>query len=283
VGGTALFFSGGLVLPLANPLVFIAAALVVNMTMGYLAESRHKRELAAQFATYVPPELVNTIVRDPEHYTMQARTEVLTVMFCDLHGFTSLSETLEPLALQALLNDVLSRLTRAIHAHGGTIDKYMGDCIMAFWGAPVPMPDHAHRAVAAALDMRIVLSRLNIERAAVGQPPISAGIGINTGPMSVGNMGSDVRRAYTVIGDAVNVAARLEELSRAYGVDIVASQATVQRATYPTPEDAATTALVWQDLGDVRVKGKTQSVRIYTVPGGPNTGREPEATQPPAQ
>ncbi len=252
----ALFLGAGLVLPLASALVLTLTALVVNMALGYFVESRAKRELAQQFATYVPPELVRQMVRSPERYGMQARAEELTVMFCDLHGFTSLSESMEPLALQALLNDVLTRLSHVIRAHQGTIDKYMGDCVMAFWGAPVVMPDHAQRAVDAALDMVGAIRALNAERAARGEPPVAAGIGLNTGPMSVGNMGSDLRRAYTVIGDAVNLAARLQDLTRVYGVDLVASQTTVERSAGKH---------VWQELDRVRVKGRHQAVSVYTV------------------
>jgi adenylate cyclase len=251
-----LYLGAGLVLPLASALVLTLTALAVNMALGYFVESRAKRELAQQFATYVPPELVRQMVRNPERYSMQARADELTVMFCDLHGFTPLSETMEPLALQALLNDVLTRLSHVIRAHQGTIDKYMGDCVMAFWGAPVAMPDHARRAVDAALDMVDAIRALNTERAARGEPPVAVGIGLNTGPMSVGNMGSDLRRAYTVIGDAVNLAARLQDLTRLYGVDLVASQATVERSA---------TGHAWQELDRVRVKGKHQAVTVYTV------------------
>jgi adenylate cyclase len=195
--------------------------------------------------------------KNPDHYDMQARAEELTVMFCDLHGFTSLSETMEPLELQTQLNALLSRLTRIIHAHGGTIDKYIGDCIMAFWGAPVSMPDHACRAVDAAVDIGDTLAWLNAERTATGTPPISAGIGLNTGLMFVGNMGSDVRRAYTVIGDAVNLASRLQEISRTYGVDIIASESTLQHT--------AKAGYVWQELDRAYIRGKAQPVLIHTV------------------
>ena len=201
------------------------------------------------------------MVRNPERYGMQARAEELTVMFCDLRGFTSLSETMEPLALQALLNDVLSRLTHVIRAHQGTIDKYMGDCVMAFWGAPVAQPDHARLAVDAAVAMTATMRQFNAERAAYGAPPVSVGIGLNTGVMSVGNMGSDLRRAYTVVGDAVNLASRLESLSRVYQVDIVASQATV--------DHAAAGQHLWQELDRVRVKGKHQATTIHTVRAAP--------------
>ena len=256
-----LYLGAGLALPLATALVLTLTALAVNMALGYFVESRAKRELAQQFATYVPPELVRQMVRQPERYGMQARAEELTVMFCDLRGFTSLSERMEPLALQALLNDVLSRLTHVIRAHQGTIDKYMGDCVMAFWGAPVAQPQHARLAVDAAVAMTAAMRQFNAERAARGQPPLGVGIGLNTGLMSVGNMGSDLRRAYTVVGDAVNLAARLESLSRVYQVDIVASRATV--------EQAGAGGYVWQELDRVRVKGKHQATTIYTVRGGP--------------
>ena len=265
-GNTALFLGGALVLPVAAQLTLALAALLLNLGFDHFAERRAKRQLAEQFAAYVPPELVNQMVQEHERYSMQARTQELTVMFCDLRGFTRHAETMEPLALQSLLNDVLSRLTHAIRAHGGTIDKYMGDCVMAFWGAPIAQADHARRAVAAALAMDAALASLNAERAALGQPRIGAGIGLNTGPMAVGNMGSDVRRAYTVIGDAVNLAARLESLSRVYGVDIVASQSTVRQAA------AGQDGYIWQELDRVLVKGKTQAVAIHTVrpaPGGP--------------
>ena len=257
----SLYLGAGLAMPLATALVLTLTALAVNMALGYFVESRAKRELAQQFATYVPPELVRQMLRNPERYGMQARAEELTVMFCDLRGFTSLSETMEPLALQALLNDVLSRLTHVIRAHQGTIDKYMGDCVMAFWGAPVAQPDHARLAVDAAVAMSAAMRQLNAERAARGEPALAVGIGLNTGVMSVGNMGSDLRRAYTVIGDAVNLAARLESLSRVYEVDIVASQATV--------DHAAAGQHLWQELDRVRVKGKHQATTIHTVRAAP--------------
>ncbi len=194
------------------------------------------------------------MVKDPSRYTMAATTRELTVMFCDMRGFTQLAESMEPTRLQALLNTVFSRLTEVIRRHGGTIDKYMGDCVMAFWGAPVAMPDHASRAVAAALDMVAAMDALNLEHAGQGIPAIGVGIGLNTGPMCVGDMGSDVRRSYTVIGDAVNLAARLEGLSRVYGVDVIASDATREQAP----------GFVWQALDAVRVKGKATSVSVFT-------------------
>ena len=251
---TWLYSAHNLVLPLAATLVMIALAFGLNMSYGYLVESRSKRQLAQLFGTYVPPALVEEMVKDPASYSMQAQTRELTVMFCDMRGFTHISETLTPIELQALLQSVFNRLTQVIRDHGGTIDKYMGDCVMAFWGAPVKMADHASLAVSAAMAMAQTVGQINAERAASGQPAIGLGLGLNTGAMCVGDMGSDLRRSYTVIGDAVNLGSRLEGLSRFYGVDTVASEFTRTQVT----------DVVWQPLDRVRVKGKSQAVTIYT-------------------
>lgn len=256
-----LYLGPGLVLPLASALVMIGVAFALNMSYGYLVESRSKRELAQLFGIYVPPVLVEEMVKNPASYSMEATTRELTVMFCDMRGFTALAETMEPAQLQALLNTVFSRLTQVIREHRGTIDKYMGDCVMAFWGAPVDMPDHAAQAVAAALDMARAVDELNREHARQGLPAIGVGIGLNTGAMCVGDMGSDVRRSYTVIGDAVNLASRLEGLCRVYGVDVIVSESTRTQAP----------GWVWQAVDRVRVKGKASGVTIFTPRGvGPD-------------
>ena len=254
---TGLYLYAGLALPMAAALVMAFLALGLNMAWGYFVEGRARRNLARLFGTYVPPEIVRRMLANPQQYSMQARTEELTVMFCDMRGFTSLSETMEPRQVQALLNTVHSRLTDVIRAHRGTIDKYMGDAVMAFWGAPVSMPDHARLAVEASLGIVEAVRALNRERAAAGLPLLSIGIGLSTGLMSVGDMGSNVRRTYTVVGDAVNLASRLEGLSATYGVDIVASSTTREQA----PDFA------WEELGTVQVKGRLQPVTIHTVKG----------------
>jgi adenylate cyclase len=223
------------------------------MSYGYFVESRSKRELANLFGTYVPPELVDEMVKDPDSYSMKASNKELTVMFCDMRGFTSMSERMGPTQLQELLNTVFSRLTEIIRAHRGTIDKYMGDCVMAFWGAPVETAMHAELAVKAALQITQAVRALNQELRAKGIPEIRVGIGLNTGTMCVGDMGSDVRRSYTVIGDAVNLGSRLEGLCKVYGVDIVASESTRQQAR----------EFGWLELDRVRVKGKAQAVAIF--------------------
>ena len=249
-----LFLGQGLVLPLASALVMAGLAFALNMSYGYFVESRHKRELANLFGTYVPPELVDEMVKDPDSYSMKAASKELTVMFCDMRGFTKMSERMEPTQLQELLNGVFSRLTDLIRTHRGTIDKYMGDCVMAFWGAPVETPEHAALATRCAMDMSLAVGQINEEHRAKGLPEIGVGIGLNTGTMCVGDMGSDIRRSYTVIGDAVNLGSRLEGLSKTYGVEIVVSE--MVRKAAP--------GFAWQELDRVRVKGKAQAVGIFT-------------------
>jgi len=248
-----LYLGYGLVLPLASAVLMCATAFALNMSYGYFVESRSKRDLANLFGTYVPPELVNEMLEDPDSYNMQAINREMTVMFCDMRGFTSMSETMEPLQLQAMLTRVFSKLTEVIRRHRGTIDKYMGDCVMAFWGAPIESAAHAHLAVLAALDIAAVVREINEEHKLQGLPAIGIGIGISTGTMCVGDMGSDIRRSYTVIGDTVNLGSRLESLSKVYGVDIVASEETKRMAD----------GFVWQELDKVRVKGKDKSVTIF--------------------
>ena len=248
-----LYLGYGLVLPLASVLVMAVTAFGLNMSYGYFVESRSKRELANLFGTYVPPELVDEMVKDPDSYSMQATNREMTVMFCDMRGFTQMSEQMEPTQLQSLLTGVFSRLTRLIRANRGTIDKYMGDCVMAFWGAPVETAEHAHLAVKSAMEMANAVREINAEHRASGLPEIGIGIGLNTGTMCVGDMGSNIRRSYTVIGDAVNLGSRLEGLSKIYGVDIVVNESTKKMS----PDFA------WQELDRVRVKGKEQAVSIY--------------------
>jgi adenylate cyclase len=248
------YLAHGLALPLATVVVMVLMAFTLNMVYGYFVESRAKRGLAALFGTYVPPELVDEMVKQPEKYTMQATSRELTVMFCDMRGFTAMSEKMDPVQLQQLLNDVFSRLTRIIRSHQGTIDKYMGDCVMAFWGAPVAMPNHASLAVRAALEMEREVDEINESHRLRGLPEIGIGIGLNTGVMCVGDMGSDIRRSYTVVGDVVNLGSRLEGISKYYGVRTVVSKSTQTQA----PE------FTWRELDRVRVKGKAQAVTIYS-------------------
>ena len=249
-----LYLGHGLVLPLASALLTAFAAFALNMSYGYFVESRSKRALAHLFGSYVAPELVVEMVKNPGSYSMKAVNKELTVMFCDMRGFTKMSESMEPLQLQQLLNSVFSQLTDIIRANRGTIDKYMGDCVMAFWGAPVDMPDHARLAVKTAIEMLTAIRQINVDHRARGLPEIGIGIGLNTGAMCVGDMGSVTRRSYTVIGDAVNLGSRLEGLSKTYGVEIVVNATTRKLAA----------DFAWQELDTARVKGKQQSSKLFT-------------------
>ncbi len=251
--GVALQAGAGLVLPQAASFAMMVGVLLLHLLGTHLFASRARRELLHLFGTYVPPELVDEMVRHPRRYTMEATSRELTVMFCDMRGFTCLAETMEPLQLQALLNNVLTRLSELIRENQGTIDKYMGDCVMAFWGAPVPAADHARRAVRTALDLAAAVEQINQDHRARGLPLVAFGIGLSTGMMCVGDMGSRLRRAYTVIGDAVNLGARLQELTPHYGVDILASETTRRQAP----------GFDWQELDRVRLRGRQAPVGLF--------------------
>ncbi|SAL02961.1 periplasmic sensor signal transduction histidine kinase [Caballeronia fortuita] len=249
----AAFARRGWSIPIASLLLAVLALYVLNMSYGYFVEARAKRHFAALFGQYVPPELVEEMSRHPEDYSMAGRRAELTVLFCDVLGFTAIAETLEPEALARLMNEYLGTMTEVIRAHRGTLDKYIGDAIMGFWGAPVDDPEHARHAVAAALGMRAALVELNRTLTARGWPTLWIGIGINTGPMTVGDMGSHVRRAYTVMGDAVNVAARLEGLTRRFDIDIIVGEATREQV----PD------IVFREIDRVRVKGRVAPIAVY--------------------
>jgi adenylate cyclase len=207
------------------------------------------------FGSYVPPQLVDEMVQDPSNHTMKATNKDMTVMFCDLRGFTQLAENMEPTQLQHLLNNVFSQLTQVIVNRRGTVDKYMGDCVMAFWGAPLSMSDHAELAVQTALDIAEVVIHINSEHLLKGLPEVKLGIGINTGTMCVGDMGSFMRRNYTVVGDAVNIASRLESLTKIYGVYMLAGPST----------QANTPKFEWREVDKVQLEGKSDSIVIYTL------------------
>ncbi|CAB3787865.1 hypothetical protein LMG28614_02596 [Paraburkholderia ultramafica] len=247
----ALWRYGSWALPIAALLIAIGTLFVLNMSYAYFVESGAKRKFAKLFGQYVPPELVEEMSRNPESYSMTGRRAELTVLFCDVLGFTAIAETLEPEQLALLMNEYLGTMTAAIRQQRGTLDKHMGDAIMAFWGAPVDDSEHARHAVTAALDMRTALVELNRTLEARGWPTLSIGIGINTGPMTVGDMGSAVRKAYTVLGDAVNVAARLEGLTRHYKVDVIVGEATRERVS----------AVVFREIDRVRVAGALRRSR----------------------
>ncbi len=242
-----------MVLPVATALLMILGLFILNIAWGYLFEHRKGRAMVNLFGEYVAPELVAEMAADPRRYSMEGESRVLTVLFCDVRGFTTISEGLDPNVLREYINIYLTAMSEDIRGNRGTLDKYIGDAVMAFWGAPLALPDHASRAVATALKMQATAARLNAEFLARGWPALKIGIGLNTGEMRVGDMGSRIRRAYTVMGDAVNLGSRLEGITKVYGVGITVGEGTRLAA----PEFA------YRELDRVRVKGKNEPVPIY--------------------
>ncbi|MGJ8670723.1 MAG: CHASE2 domain-containing protein [Oceanococcus sp.] len=249
----SLWFGANFVLPLGSPLLFMAVLVLAQMTYGYFVEARAKREVSRLFGHYVPPELVSEMAHDSLAAGMRSDSREMTVLFSDVRDFTSISEKLDPEELTNLMNEFLTPLTQVIHTNRGTIDKYMGDAVMAFWGAPLPEQQHARRALQAAMGMVDCMNRLAEEFAPRGLPEMRIGVGVNTGVMSVGNMGSEFRMAYTVLGDAVNLGARLEGLTKRYGVSVICSDSTRRQV-----DD-----WVYRDLDLVKVKGKDKPVAIF--------------------
>jgi len=238
------------------PMTGILLSFAVISSFSYATEGRHRRRLRQLFSHYMSDLLLDDLVKNPEKLRLGGDKKVMTVFFSDLAGFTTLSEKLTPEDVVSLLNRYLTAMTDIILESGGFIDKYEGDAIMAFWGAPVPQQDHAVRACLAALDNQSRLGELRREFAAAGLPSVRARIGINTGEMIIGNMGSSKRFEFTVIGDNVNLASRLEGAGKEYGTKIIVSEDTYR---------AAADAVEVRELDLLQVKGKEIPVRIYEL------------------
>ena len=235
-------------------LITLAVLYLFNMAWGFLVERRNKQQITSIFGSYVPPDLIKKILEKEGQFSLEGETKELTVLFSDIRGFTTISESMNATELKAFLNEFFTPMTEIIFNHRGTIDKYVGDMIMAFWGAPAEDPQHAADAVAAAIEMHKRLDQLNETLKAKKLPEIKIGIGINTGVMNVGDMGSKFRLAYTVIGDAVNLASRLESISKFYGAEIVVGEETYKRTEK---------LFAYRKLDRVRVKGKGAAIDIY--------------------
>jgi adenylate cyclase len=245
---------GDTVLPLAASILMAAAIYTMNMAYGYFVETRSKRQIAERFGQYVPPEIVDRIAADPGAYSMQPKAAELTILFADVREFTRISEALQPEELREYIDAYLTAMSGIIREkHRGTLDKYIGDAVMAFWGAPVDDPQHARNGVLAGLQMLKECEALNGGFAARNWPPLRIGVGLNTGNVRVGDMGSKVRRAYTAMGDAVNVASRLEGRTKHYGVGILVGEAT----------RAAVKDVVFREVDRIRVKGKDVALTVY--------------------
>jgi len=245
------------VFSIAMPLLMVIVLYVFNMAYGFFAEARQKRQIVSKFGEYVPRELVAEMAQNPEGYSMHGETREMTVLFSDVRDFTTISENLSAEQLEKMMNQYLTPMTEVVQGQRGTIDKYIGDAIMAFWGAPLPDDKHAERGVRAALQMQKDIRKLDDHFKANGWPMLNIGVGLNCGKMSVGNMGSSFRRAYTVMGDAVNLGARLEGLTKEYGVGILVSENIIKAAP----------VAIYKELDKVRVKGKLEPVAIFEPVG----------------
>ncbi|NTW07395.1 MAG: CHASE2 domain-containing protein, partial [Syntrophaceae bacterium] len=224
----------------------------------YITEEREKKKIRGAFQYYLTASVINEMLKDPSKLKLGGDKKDLSVLFSDIRGFTTISEKLSPEELVHLLNEYLTAMTDIVFKYDGTLDKYMGDAIMAIFGAPLDQPDHARRACRTALDMMSELHRLQKKWREEGKPPLNIGIGINSGDMVVGNMGSQMRFDYTVMGDMVNLGSRLEGTNKEYGTNIIISE-----FTYNAVRDV----MCCRELDRVRVKGKKLPVKIYELLG----------------
>jgi adenylate cyclase len=240
-------------LPLFIPLLLIVLLASYYIFIGSIAEMKHSRKIKSMFNQYVPPDHIDQLILQGNDLSGQSIRKNMTVLFADIRGFTSLSENMTPHQLSDYLNQYLSAITQIIFSHNGTIDKYVGDMVMAFWNAPLDDKHHAKHGVETAIAIIKALPKINDELAQQGQPPINTGIGLSTGLMNVGDMGSIYRKAYTVLGDAVNLGARVENLTKFYGVSILVTDKTMSACPH----------IKFRLIDKVNVVGKTTATQLF--------------------
>jgi len=261
-----LAFLRGYWLNFTLPAVTLTANVMLVSLYRALVEEKEKRKLRSEFGRYLNPEVIRRLLVNPQ--LVEPRKTEITVMFSDIRGFTTISEKLDAQELALFLNAYLSDMTKIVFETEGTLDKYIGDAVMAFWGAPVEEPDHALKACTASLAMIKRVQELQKKWEAEGKPKLDIGIGLNSGPASVGEMGSARQVGYTALGDTVNLASRLEGLNKEYGTHIL-----VNESTYAAVKEAG---FLFRELDVIRVKGKLQPVVIYELVGRvAEIGKEP--------
>jgi adenylate cyclase len=251
-----LFTKANYIMGVVNSVLAIIGGYSMSTTYHMVTERKERMLIKSMFSTYVNPSLVDELVAHPEKLVLGGQREELTVLFSDIVGFTAISEYLSPEELVSILNEYLEVMSGIIFRNDGTLDKYEGDAVMAFWGAPIPQKDHAIRACRAALEMQQALVALNETWKQAGRPPIRIRIGVNTGDMVVGNMGAVGKFAYTVIGDSVNLASRLEGANREYGTGVMVSQRTY---------DLACEEVLGRELDRIAVMGRSEPVTTFEL------------------
>ncbi len=269
------FAKNSMLVDVAYPLVSSFAIFLVLTFMNYFREEAQRKQVRSAFGQYISPDLVEQLAEDPDKLVLGGETKDMTILFSDVRGFTSISELYktDPQGLTRLMNRFLTPLSDAIMERKGTIDKYMGDCIMAFWNAPINDPDHAVNATVSGLEMLERLETVNVERRREAEEsgqkyvPLNVGVGINTGECVVGNMGSETRFDYSVLGDCVNLASRLEGQTKTYGVNLMVGSATAALIKHK---------FKLLELDTIRVKGKEDPEKIFATMGSLEDGEKPE-------
>ncbi|MFZ3072507.1 MAG: adenylate/guanylate cyclase domain-containing protein [Thermodesulfobacteriota bacterium] len=253
-----LFSSFSLILSVTYPILAISLAYLSIEAYRNLIVERKSKFYRKAFSTYVPPQLVAEIIKDPSRLKLGGQKKIITVLFSDIRGFTTFSERMPPDELVSMLNEYLTPMTEIVFKEEGTLDKYIGDAIMAIFNAPLELKDHPVRACTVALNMVRKVPELNRAWSKMGRPPIAIGVGLNTGEAVVGNMGAELRFDYTAIGDAVNLASRLEGQTKTYGVDVIASE-----YTYRACKDS----FIFRDIDYIKVKGKAEAAGVFHLMG----------------
>ncbi|MBE8159082.1 MAG: adenylate/guanylate cyclase domain-containing protein [Betaproteobacteria bacterium] len=249
------------IIGMVQPLLIFIGLFLWNSISGFVVEWRSSRNLKSTFGQYVPPELAK---RMGERHTMslEGESREISVLFSDVRNFTSISETFAPQELTKMMNRMLTVLSEEIHNQNGTVDKFIGDAVMAFWNAPLDDPDHAAKSVASAMAMQVSMQKLSDELVKEGHPPMRLGVGICSGEANVGNMGSKLRMAYTAMGDTVNVASRVEGLTKYYRVGVLVTESTYALCT--------ASGIKFRLADEVRVKGRDKVLKIYEPLGNEN-------------
>ncbi|MEM0954651.1 MAG: adenylate/guanylate cyclase domain-containing protein [Pseudomonadota bacterium] len=253
LGDIWLWAAKGISVSPVMPVSLVLALLLLNLVRGFIGESSRRQAVQGMFGQYVPAAHIDRMLANPDAVTFEGETREMSVLFADIRNFTTISESLDAVQLKAMLNEFFTPITQIIFDSGGTVDKYIGDLVMAFWGAPLEDEHHRRHSISAALTMLRKVEELRPGFVAKGYPEIHIGIGINSGPMNVGDMGSSYRRAYTVIGDAVNLGSRLEGLTKYYGVNLLVGEETRREQ-----DD-----FLYHWIDRVQVKGKDQPVDVY--------------------